>query len=118
MEGRMSEMKVFTPEEVAELVKRGQQSEEFLQRGRTIPAIVSTPDTVNPPPHYTKGGVECIDAIRSSMTDDQFAGYLKGNVMKYLWRLDHKGTRAQDSKKAQWYMNKLVEVLNGCSSEK
>ena len=107
----MSEMKVFTPEEIAELVQRSRRSEELLHKGQR--KIAS--DIVNHPPHYTKGGIECIDAIRSSMTDDQFAGYLKGNVMKYLWRLDHKGTRAQDAKKAQWYMNKLVELFNGAA---
>lgn len=74
--------------------------------------IVAAPDVVNHPPHYTSGGIECIDAIKASMTKHQFIGYLKGNVVKYLWRLDHKGNRVQDAKKAQWYLTKLVEVLD------
>lgn len=35
-------------------------------------------DPVNHPGHYTKGGIECLDAIRASMTDDGFLDFLKG----------------------------------------
>ena len=38
-------------------------------------------DAVNHPTHYTSGGVECIEAIRSSMTADGFADYCKGNII-------------------------------------
>lgn len=44
------------------------------------------PDTVSNPPHYTTGGIECIDAIRSALTPEEFRGYCKGNVLKYIWR--------------------------------
>mgnify|MGYP005680094825 FL=1 len=43
-------------------------------------------DLVNSPPHYNKGGVECIDAIMAA-TNHNKEGYLQGNVMKYVWRL-------------------------------
>ena len=43
-------------------------------------------DPVNHPTHYTSGNIECIDAIRESMSLLEYHGYLKGNVMKYLWR--------------------------------
>lgn len=62
---------------------------------------------MNHPPHYTKGGVECIDAIESSMSPEEFRGYLKGNAMKYLWRYEEKGKPAEDLEKAQWYIAKL-----------
>lgn len=64
---------------------------------------------VNHPSHYTEGAVECIEAIESSMSKDEFLGYLKGNVMKYLWRYRLKGREVEDLKKAQWYLNRLVE---------
>lgn len=47
-------------------------------------------DKVNHPTHYTKGNIECLDAIKESMSVPQFEGYLKGNIMKYLWRYEHK----------------------------
>lgn len=68
------------------------------------------PDMVNHPPHYTKGGIECLDAIRASMTDDDYKGYLKGNIIKYLWRYQWKNG-LEDLKKAQFYQNKLIEIV-------
>ena len=65
-------------------------------------------DNINHPSHYTQGGIECIDAIKSSMTRHEFAGYLKGNCIKYLWRYRNKGRAIEDLKKAQWYLNKLI----------
>ena len=43
-------------------------------------------DPVNSPSHYASGGIECIDAIKASMSHEAFLGYLKGNVQKYMWR--------------------------------
>ena len=67
-------------------------------------------DVVNQPSHYNSGGIECIDAIQESMTSIAFKGYLKGNVQKYLWRYEMKGNPLQDLRKAQWYLNKLIDV--------
>lgn len=68
-------------------------------------------DSVNHPAHYTSGGIECIDAIESSMSHAEFEGYLKGNVFKYLWRYRNKNAPVEDLKKAQWYHNKLIEYV-------
>lgn len=68
-------------------------------------------DVVNNPSHYNKGGIECIDAIESSMTKEAFLGYLKGNVQKYLYRYESKENPLQDVKKAEWYLKKLIEKL-------
>ena len=65
-------------------------------------------DLVNSPPHYNKGGVECIDAIMAA-TNHNKEGYLQGNVMKYVWRYDYKGG-LEDLQKAEWYLKKLIEV--------
>jgi len=67
-------------------------------------------DMVNKPPHYNQGGIECIDAIEESMEKEAFAGYCKGNVIKYLWRYEYKN-KIEDLKKAQWYLAKLVTLL-------
>ena len=63
------------------------------------------------PFHYTQGDVECIDAIQASMSVEAFQGYLKGNVLKYIWRYENKGG-VEDLKKAEWYLTKLTEVVN------
>lgn len=66
-------------------------------------------DEVNNPAHYTSGGIECIDAIKASMTEEQFKGFLKGNIIKYLWRYELKNNPVQDLAKAQWYQNRLIQ---------
>ena len=67
-------------------------------------------DAVLHPNHYCKDGdVECIDAIRASMTPEAFAGYCKGNVMKYIFRYEDKGG-VEDLKKAQVYLGWLIEA--------
>jgi len=68
-------------------------------------------DVVNSPSHYNSGGVECIQAIEASMELEAFQGYLKGNTLKYLWRMSYKGKALEDCKKAQWYLNKLISTL-------
>ena len=70
-------------------------------------------DDVNHPEHYTVGGIETIDILKAKLTAEEFKGFLKGNVIKYLCRANHKGKATQDIEKAQWYTNKLVEVDRG-----
>ena len=70
---------------------------------------VEDSDPVNRPSHYTAGGIECIDAIKASMSTEAFLGFLKGNVQKYMWRYEKKVAQVEDLKKAQWYLSKLIE---------
>ena len=65
-------------------------------------------DVVNSPAHYNQAGVECIEAIAAA-TDDGFEYYLQGNIIKYIWRYRYKNG-IEDLKKAQWYLNKLIET--------
>ena len=68
-------------------------------------------DVVNNPNHYNNGSIECIEGIQASMSAEAFAGYLKGNCMKYLWRYNYKGKPVQDLQKAQWYLAELIKEL-------
>lgn len=65
---------------------------------------------INNPDHYTHGQIECIDAIQSALTPEEFKGFLKGNIIKYLWREKHKGG-LKDVNKSQWYLEKLSKEL-------
>lgn len=71
--------------------------------------VVETDDPVNQPSHYKQGNRETIEVIKDYMTDDEFIGYLKGNVIKYVGRFKFKGNPLQDLKKASWYLNKLIK---------
>ena len=48
-------------------------------------------DSIDKPAHYTQGGIECVDAIRAALTDDELRGWIKGNMIKYIWRERLKG---------------------------
>ena len=58
------------------------------------------------PEHYKFGGVECIGAIKSSLSPEQFKGYLKASIIKYLWRYEKKNG-LEDLEKADWFLRKL-----------
>ena len=64
---------------------------------------------VNSPQHYTQGNTEPIDMIKESLTEEEFSGYLKGNILKYVCRYKHKGMPLKDLMKSQWYLDKLVK---------
>ena len=64
-------------------------------------------DPINPE-HYKKGEIECIDAIKSALTEDEWRGFLKGTSMAYLWRLGHKDSVQQDARKTLWYVEWLA----------
>lgn len=67
-------------------------------------------DPVNHPPHYGTGSIECITYISDFLTKPELVGYLRGNVAKYLHRWPYK-SGLQDLKKAQWYLNRLISVV-------
>lgn len=58
---------------------------------------------------YKHGKIECIKALRECLSKEEFKGFCKGNVIKYLWRSDYKGGR-EDLEKAKDYLNYLLEV--------
>ena len=66
-------------------------------------------NVVDNPEHYIKGSLECIDWIREELTDEEYKGYLKGNVMKYLWRYEDKGKPVQDLCKAKKYIDFMID---------
>ena len=70
----------------------------------------SQDDMVNSPSHYNQAGIECIDAIEAA-TSDGYEYYLQGNIIKYLWRYRYKNG-VEDLKKAQWYLEKLIEEID------
>jgi len=69
-------------------------------------------DNVNHPAHYQANGIETIDVIEAWTKDlDGIVAVCTANVIKYISRW-HKKNGVEDLKKAQWYLNKLIEVLS------
>lgn len=74
-----------------------------------ILSLAPAGDSVERPVHYTKGEIECIDAIEAAITGlSAKEGFLVGQVIKYIWRFKHKGGR-EDLKKCEWYLKRLME---------
>ena len=67
-------------------------------------------DKVHSPKHYKLRGldIEAIDVIRGALTEDEFRGFCKGNVLKYTIREGHKNGD-EDLKKAKKYLDFLEE---------
>ena len=69
-------------------------------------------DLVNHPPHYTQGQFEVIDVIEDWKLD-----FHLGTVVRYIARAEHKGNRLQDLLKAQWYLNRKIQLLQNLTEK-
>lgn len=58
--------------------------------------------------HYQKA-IQPWDYMEVVLTEEQFKGYLIGNVIKYISRFQDKGGRT-DLEKCKHYLDKLIEV--------
>lgn len=68
-------------------------------------------DMVNHPPHYTQGGIECINAIAAAVTGlTGMEAVCTGNIIRYIWRWKHKNG-LEDVKKCRWFIDKLIAEL-------
>ena len=66
-------------------------------------------NNVDPPSHYNQGSKETIEILKDFLTEDEFKGFLKGNVLKYMHRYKFKNGM-EDLNKASWYLDKLKET--------
>jgi len=68
-----------------------------------------TTDWVNHPPHYHVGSEhevwKCLNAWGLELDA------LLWNAVKYIARSGKKGSTLEDLKKAQWYLNKRIELM-------
>lgn len=61
------------------------------------------------PSHYRRGEMECIDVIRAVLSGEGYRGFLKGNIIKYVFRESEKGGKT-DLEKAQWHLTRLLDA--------
>ncbi|HEY9819095.1 MAG TPA: DUF3310 domain-containing protein [Candidatus Obscuribacterales bacterium] len=67
-------------------------------------------DPVNKPIHYGSGKIEAIEYIEDFLTREEYIGYLRGNIAKYMHRFRYKNG-VEDLQKAQWYLGRLIETM-------
>ena len=83
-----------------------------------VPIFIEQYDEVDCPEHYAKGSLECIDWIRIFLTEEEYHGYLKGNILKYLWRHEDKGKPMQDLEKLRKYAEFLIDQFEREETER
>lgn len=76
-----------------------------------------TVDMVNHPEHYTAGKIEVIRIMEDQLTDEEYRGYIKGQVIKYITRERYKNG-LEDLKKARWYLDRLIKKLEKEDAQK
>ena len=69
-------------------------------------------DNVNHPSHYGQGKIEAIEYISDFLTPEEYQGYLRGNIAKYLHRWPYKN-KVEDLRKASWYLDRLIKEAEG-----
>lgn len=65
-------------------------------------------DLIDNQPHYKNQGIEPIELMRKNFSKEEFAGFLQGNVLKYMLRYKDKNG-LEDLKKAKTYLTWLIE---------
>lgn len=91
-----------------------QQYYELFYSKPTVEEIID--DVINHPNHYTAYSREVIDTMQGDMTPEEFTGYLKGNIIKYISRYQGKNG-VEDLNKAIWYVTKLRDVVKDMKDE-
>lgn len=67
-------------------------------------------EAVNHPSHYNSGKIEVIRIMEDQLSPEEYRGYIKGQVLKYITRERHKNG-LEDLKKAAWYLNRLIKKM-------
>lgn len=65
-------------------------------------------DLIDKQEHYTANGIEPIEIMRKNMTQDEYRGFLLGNIIKYPLRYKRKNG-LEDLRKAKTYLTWLIE---------
>lgn len=80
--------------------------------------MTDKPDMVDHPAHY--GGAddpyEVIKVLEAWLTPEQMQGFCIGNTIKYVARAGKKGDLGEDLKKARWYLDYTIGLLEKPSS--
>jgi hypothetical protein len=75
---------------------------------------MSEVNAVNHPPHYKAGEIETItivDQITAHYPGDE--AFSVGSALKYLARAPHKGAKLEDLRKARWYIDHAITLVEG-----
>lgn len=86
-------------------------SDEYAKAANNLEANLE--DVINKPNHYHKGNIDIYEIMQAKLTPEEYKGFCKGNVLKYLLRADLKGNAINDLKKLQFNQERLLECYEG-----
>lgn len=74
---------------------------------------VTMGDDVNHPKHYNSYSFEVVDVIDEVVPNypASYSGHIQ-NAIKYIFRAPFKGTLRKDLKKAVWYLEHAIEIID------
>jgi len=84
--------------------------DEHLKTTNACAEMVVRPDHYQLWPAKTGDGVEVQDVIKAMLTEEEYLGYCKANIIKYRFR--DKDNRKQDLAKAARHKHYIQEVLD------
>ena len=92
------------------------EPEYFGTAQPAVDKIVFKEDVVNKPKHYGQGRIECIEYLEDFLSYEEYVGYLRGNIAKYMHRWRYKNG-IEDLRKAEWYGARLINLVEGTKLE-
>lgn len=69
-------------------------------------------DNIDHPKHYVGRKHECIDEMETIFGLRDTIAFCKLNAWKYRYRAGYKGNYEEDMAKADWYIDKAIELQN------
>lgn len=106
--GFFMDLKLQTPMEIVDSYYESKATPEIVDNTLTI-----VDDPVESPSHYSSDKIECVDYLKDNMPFEAYLGGLEWNVKKYLHRWRRKGKPVEDLLKSRWYLNRLIDELQG-----
>lgn len=82
-------------------------------REMSVETLIPKPQNEIPKRYQTQSGKNFMEILKNEMlTHDEYIGFLKGNVYKYVFRYQKKNGK-EDLEKAQTYLKLLEDEANG-----
>jgi hypothetical protein len=70
-------------------------------------------DPVEKPAGYNRGEVECVDALASMVSPEEFIATCRTTAVQYLWRFGMKDEPLRELRKARWWIEMAIHKLGG-----
>ena len=94
----------------AQLAALSPKEQDKLKR-EALERIARNKEGVVHPPHYNRGGIECIDAAEAMVSEwSPQTAYRIGQAFQYLYRHRHSGQAIKDLRKAKFFIEREIEA--------